>query len=211
MNNARTPRRRTGRALGHLLVAGALCVALTACGSDDDASSSENRSGADPTTSESTSESPSESPGETPSEPPAESPSETPDGEPSGAVEPTPSKDSEGKSDLKVGTVSARNLTALTASGGADGTETRSGKLIIAERGCLHLTTRKGPPTLLVFPAKADLDAARKPTLVLAGKRYPVGTRLDLTGETIQLAPAQADKAAPCVARGEVFRISKIG
>ena len=189
LKNVRTPGKRLGQTLGHLMLATALGVALTACGGDDSDDKSEDKATVEVT----------------------ETVTASPDSEPTGAVEPTPTSDAEKPAELKLATVSGRDLTAVTAAGDATGTETLNGKLIIAERGCLHVTNRKGAPTLLVFPGNAKLDANRKPTMVIDGARYPVGTRLTLTGETMQLDAAQAGQIEPCVARGKVFQIAEIG
>ncbi|MDN5894469.1 MAG: hypothetical protein L0H93_10630 [Nocardioides sp.] len=147
--------------------------------------------------------------GEDNAEPTSEA-TESSDAPTASAPTPTPTPEAEEPAALDLVTTSGRDLTAVTAKGESTGNESLDGKLIIAERGCMHLTSRTGPPTLLVFPAGATLDADRKPTMVVDGKRYPVGSRLSLTGETMQLTADEAKRASPCVARGDVFRIAAI-
>lgn len=119
----------------------------------------------------------------------------------------------DGTSGLDLSTVSGdRGLFAVVAGSPSTGAQSLRGKLIVAERGCLHLSRRSAPPTLLVFPPDTELDTSRsrRPAVVVDGSRHRVGTPLSLRGEGVQLGPDQAARAKPCVARGAVFAVSDI-
>lgn len=182
MKHVRTPGKRISRTAGRLMLGAALCLTLAACGGND------NKSDDAPST-DSTS-------------------STSPDNDASATVEPTPAPEPAG---LDLNTVVSQEITAVTGATDSTGSETLAGKLIIADNGCLHLTARNAAPTLLVFPADVSLDTKKKPTMVLDGARYPVGSLITLTGETLNLNAAQRAQTAPCVAPGEVFQIAKIG
>ncbi len=116
-----------------------------------------------------------------------------------------------GTSGLDLSTVSGdRGLSAVVAGSPSTGAQSLRGKLIVAERGCLYLSRRSAPPTLLVFPPDTELDTSRRPAVVVDGSRHRVGTPLSLRGEGVQLGPDQAARAKPCVARGAVFAVSDI-
>ncbi len=176
---------------GRLLIGVALALVLSGCGSDD--------------ASDDTATTPSATPTETPSETPSET-LESPEATPTETDSPTP-----GASPLEVSVVTGgRGLSAVVASTAGDGTEEVAGKVIVAQRGCLHLTNRSGPPTLLVLPPGAEIDTARRPTLLLDGARYPVGTPVRLTGAALTLDAEQAAAISPCVARGPVFQVASV-
>ncbi len=166
-----------------LLLGVALALALAACSGAD----TEAESGSDTSTVDS----------------PSSTPSTTPSADPSVApAQPAP---------LEVFVVSGgRGLSTLVADTAGDGTEELAGKIIVAERGCLHVTRRTGPPTLLVLPPGAEMETDRRPTLLLDGARYPVGTPIQLTGEIIAFDADQAAAARPCVVRGQVFRVATV-
>lgn len=205
----RTSKSLSQRPLMTLFLGLALGGAMVGCGSDQEADP-------DPSPAESTTSSP--------SSPETQSPETE---SPESSAPPTPETP-----ELEVGIVSSKGgrghgrehhgdrgghraehgsgLHAVVAQAGASGDESRRGKLIIASNGCWHLTSRSGPPTLLVFPEDVRIEDQRKPAVAFEGTTYPVGSRLDLTGESLQLSPRQASQAKPCVARGEVFRIADL-
>lgn len=184
MKHVRNPGKRISRTLGHLMLGTALCVALAACGGNDSDDRSDDVPSAEPTSSTSS------------------------DSDSSATEEPAPTQR---PATLDLDTVVSQDITTLTGSAASAGTETLAGKLLSADNGCLHLTTRNGAPTLLVFPTGVSLDTAKKPTMVLDGARYPVGTQVNLSGERLNLNAAQMAQAAPCVAQGDVFQVAKIG
>lgn len=112
---------------------------------------------------------------------------------------------------LKLDTVTdnqGKYAVVASAGGAPTQTQTLNDKLIIAENGCFHATGRNGPPTLLIFPAGTTISANGKPAIMLDGKTLPVGSPINLTGESVTLSQENSARAKPCVARGDVFRIT---
>lgn len=181
---------RTARRYRSLIAAATVLLVLGGCSDDADETPTEETTSTTPTTSAS------------PSAEPGPSPDEDPTATPDAAPKPT---------ELDIEVVSpGRDLSMLVARTAGTGSKSRSGKIIVAERGCVHMTRRDARPILLVLPPGAELDAQRRPTLVVDGARFPVGTPVTVRGDTVALDADQASAARPCVARGKVFRVAKI-
>ncbi len=95
--------------------------------------------------------------------------------------------------------------------GGTAGSETLTGKLIIAEGACYSATTRDAAPTLLVFPEGTSVDAAQRPSVVLDGQTYPVGSSLSLRGEPAAITEDEQASIEPCSPGGGAFLVSSAG
>ncbi|MEO9222125.1 MAG: hypothetical protein ABI251_10200, partial [Mycobacteriaceae bacterium] len=112
---------------------------------------------------------------------------------------------------LKLDTVTdnqGKYAVVASAGGAPSQAQTLNDKLIIAENGCFYATGRNGPPTLLIFPAGTTISTTGKPAIMLDGKSLPVGSPINLTGAPVTLSQENTAQAKPCIARGDVFRIT---
>ncbi len=64
-----------------------------------------------------------------------------------------------------------------------------------------HWHTRRVHPIVTI-------SANGQPLIMLDGKTLAVGSPINLTGEPVTLSQENSTQAQPCVARGEVFRVT---
>ena len=102
------------------------------------------------------------------------------------------------------------NYAVLATGTSAASTETLSEKLITADHGCFHATARDAAPTLLLFPEGTSITSNGKPSVVVGGANYAVGSRLTFSGTTVTLSSENLLEAAPCEPHGAVFLVSSV-
>lgn len=86
-----------------------------------------------------------------------------------------------------------------------------SGKLVIADGGCLHVSTDGAAPTLLVFPQEAAPITQGRPGISLDSRDYLVGEQVDFGGGFIELDEQQTTAIARCHPSGNVFLVQSAG
>ncbi len=171
----------------------ALSLSLAACSGSDETTP-------DPTTGASDTST---------TEPDAPEPSTT-TSSPSTSEPPPTTPDGDGLALSVVGDDRQKRIVVGAAPDG-DGSETLAGKLIIAEGECFSATTRDAAPTLLVFPERTTVDADRRPSVVLDGQAYPVGSPLSLRGAPLEVTAQDREAIQPCSPEGGAFLVTSVG
>lgn len=85
----------------------------------------------------------------------------------------------------------------------------QSGKLIVADGGCLHLKD-KGEPTLLLLPEQAEVLNRQRPGVELDGTTHSVGQPVTITGELAELTETQEKAVQQCHPHGKVLQVQSM-
>ncbi|MEU3332958.1 hypothetical protein ACF046_13645 [Glutamicibacter creatinolyticus] len=85
----------------------------------------------------------------------------------------------------------------------------QSGKLIVADGGCLHLKD-KGEPTLLLLPEQAEVLNRQRPGVELDGTTHYVGQPVTITGELAELTETQEKAVQQCHPHGKVLQVQSM-